>query len=173
MLSLYRLDQRHWKRWQAIAGSCQQILTEQQIADGNTGTILADVNTLLGFVGPEGIVTKSKNASLPADRLPELNLRVSHPTHRWMHWLERFSAPSSWMTTIFTTSAIVTGAAGVASITIPKPTKGRLRRTLRSEKPSWHLRLKCALRLTTAITGNSMCAWSELNPRKVVWGGRQ
>ena len=79
MLFLYDLDQRHWKRWQSIAGSCQQLLTEQQIAVGNPGTILTDVNTLLGFVGLEGIVTKSKNASLPADRLPELNLRVSHP----------------------------------------------------------------------------------------------
>jgi len=57
MLSLYSLDQRHWKRWQSIAGSCQQLLTEQSIAVGNPGTILTDVNTLLGFVGPEGMVS--------------------------------------------------------------------------------------------------------------------
>jgi hypothetical protein len=42
MFSLYSLDQRHWKRWQSIAGSYQQLLTEQQIADGNPGTILTD-----------------------------------------------------------------------------------------------------------------------------------
>jgi hypothetical protein len=79
MLFLYDLSEHHWKRWQSIAGSCQQLLTEQQIAVGNPGTILTDVNTLLEFVGPKGLVTKSKNASLPADRLPELNLHVSHP----------------------------------------------------------------------------------------------
>ena len=79
MLFLYQLKRGQWNRWRSIAGSCQQLLTQQQIAPGNPGTILTDVNTLLEFVGPDGLVTKSKNASLPADRLPELNLLVSHP----------------------------------------------------------------------------------------------
>ena len=34
---------------------------------------------MLEFVGSSGIVTKSRNASLPAERLPELNLKAGHP----------------------------------------------------------------------------------------------
>ena len=34
---------------------------------------------MLEFVGPDGIVTKSRNASLPSERLPELNAKVSDP----------------------------------------------------------------------------------------------
>lgn len=79
MLSRYGLNQRWWKQWQSIAGSCQQRLSQQQIAEGNPGTILTDINTLLEFVGPKGLATKSKNASFPTDQLPELNRRISHP----------------------------------------------------------------------------------------------
>ncbi len=79
MLSFYDLDQRGWKRWQAVADQCQRNLTEQQIALGNPGTILRDVDAMLEFVGPGGIVTKSRNASLPSERLPELNLKSSYP----------------------------------------------------------------------------------------------
>ncbi|HRY52035.1 MAG TPA: hypothetical protein P5186_28735, partial [Candidatus Paceibacterota bacterium] len=60
---LYGPDPRQWKRWHSIASQCQQLLTQKQIAEGNPGTILTDVNTLLEFVGPAGIATKSRNAS--------------------------------------------------------------------------------------------------------------
>src|SRR2546426_6510836 len=79
MFSLYDLDQRGWKRWTTIAHQCRQRLTEQQMAPGCPGTILEEVNTLLEFVGPGGIATKSRNASLPVERLPELNLKASYP----------------------------------------------------------------------------------------------
>jgi hypothetical protein len=79
MFSFYDLDQRGWKRWRSVADQCQRRLTEQQITLGNPGTILRDVDTLLEFVGPSGIVTKGRNASLPSERLPELNLKSSHP----------------------------------------------------------------------------------------------
>ena len=46
---------------------------------GRSRRILKDVDTLLEFVGPGGIVTKSRNATLPSERLPELNAKVSHP----------------------------------------------------------------------------------------------
>ena len=59
MFSLYDLDPRAWKRWRTIAHQCQQRLTEQQMAPGCPGTILQEVNTLLEFVGPGGIATKS------------------------------------------------------------------------------------------------------------------
>jgi hypothetical protein len=79
MFGLYDLDPRVWKRWQAVADQCRRRLTEQRIALGSPGTILRDVDTMLEFVGSSGIVTKSRNASLPAERLPELNLKASHP----------------------------------------------------------------------------------------------
>jgi hypothetical protein len=79
MLYLYGLEPKSWKRWRSLAKECQRRLTEQQIAFGDPGTILKDVDTLLEFIGPGGIVTKSRNASLPSERLPELNAKVSHP----------------------------------------------------------------------------------------------
>ncbi len=79
MFNLYGLDERYWKRWQTLADQCQRLLTEPQIVPGSPGTILKDVDTLLEFVGLDGIVTKSRNASLPTERLPELNLKSSHP----------------------------------------------------------------------------------------------
>ena len=79
MFYLYGLDQRVWKRWETLADQCQRHLTEQQIAPESPGTILKEVDRLLEFIGPAGIVTQSRNASLPAERLPELNRKASHP----------------------------------------------------------------------------------------------
>jgi hypothetical protein len=79
MFSLYSIDTKSRKRWHALSNQCQQRLTEQQITSGEPGTILKDVDTVLEFVGPDGIVTKSRNASFPSERLPELNAKVGHP----------------------------------------------------------------------------------------------
>src|ERR1017187_2208354 len=79
MFSLYSLDTKSWKRWRTLADQCQRRLTEQQITLLDPGTILKDVKAMLEFVGPDGIVTKSRNANLPPERLPELNAKVSHP----------------------------------------------------------------------------------------------
>src|SRR5438093_12702111 len=79
MFSLYYLDNKCWKRWQSVADECRRRLTEQQIVPGNPGTILKDIDTLIQFVGEDGIVTGSRNAAFPAARLPELNAKVSDP----------------------------------------------------------------------------------------------
>ena len=79
MLHLFGPEPKSWRRWRSRADQCQRHLTKQQIAPGNPGAILKDVDTLLKFVGPGGIVTKSRNASLPSELLPELNSKVSHP----------------------------------------------------------------------------------------------
>jgi len=79
MFPLDGFDNKTWKRWRTLTGEAKQRLTEQQIALGNPGTILKEVNTLLQFVRPGGTVTKSLNASLPAKQLPELNEKVSYP----------------------------------------------------------------------------------------------
>jgi len=75
----YNLDQKNLKRWQALAEQCQRQLTEQQILPGNPGTILKDVNTFLECIGPDGMVTRSRNACVPSERLPELNAKSGHP----------------------------------------------------------------------------------------------
>jgi hypothetical protein len=79
MLQLFCLERSSWKRWQSLAGQCKARLAEQQIAPGDPGAILTDVDTLLEFVGVGGIVSQSRNASFPAQILPALSAKVSHP----------------------------------------------------------------------------------------------
>src|SRR4051812_17975646 len=76
MLSFYGLDEKVWKRWEAMASRFKESLTGQQITAVGPGTILKDVETLTEFVGPDGIATKG---NLPIDRLPELNEKSGHP----------------------------------------------------------------------------------------------
>jgi hypothetical protein len=78
MLRLYGLDKKNRKRWRTLANQCQRGLTAQQISPGDPGTILKDVNALLEFVGPDGIITNSDNASLPSKLLPELNAKAAY-----------------------------------------------------------------------------------------------
>ncbi len=79
MLSLYFLETRQWRRWEARGEQCRQGLAQQQITAQNPGTILKDVQTFLEFVGLQGIATKSGTATVPAGRLSELNAKISHP----------------------------------------------------------------------------------------------
>src|ERR1051325_489573 len=79
MLYLLGLEPKSQNRWERLRETCQQQLSAQKIVAGNPGTILKDVETILQFIGPEGIVTRSQNATFPADRLPELNAKISHP----------------------------------------------------------------------------------------------
>jgi hypothetical protein len=79
MFFLYDLNQQTWKRWRNLADQCQRRLAEQQISPEDPGSILNDVKMLLEFVGPRGMVTKSRNASLPSALLPELNTKTCHP----------------------------------------------------------------------------------------------
>lgn len=75
----FYLDNRRWKRWETIAEESRARLTAQRIAAGEPGTILKDVEGIIQFVGPEGMATKSRNATFPAERLPELNAKSGHP----------------------------------------------------------------------------------------------
>lgn len=56
-----------------------RVLTEQTISMQGPGTILRDVQTLLDWIGPEGIPTKSRQGNLPTAALPEINRRLSNP----------------------------------------------------------------------------------------------
>lgn len=79
MLSLYHLNGKLSKRWRSVAKECQRRLTEQEIVPVDPGTILKEIEIFIEFLGPSGIVSKSRNATLPAERLPELNAKMSHP----------------------------------------------------------------------------------------------
>ena len=79
MWLLRGFDKDSDKFWKGAAAECRRRLTEQRIGPGAPGTMLMDVDTLLEAVGPEGIPTKSRNASLPLELLPALNLKMSHP----------------------------------------------------------------------------------------------
>jgi hypothetical protein len=62
-----------------VADRCRQILSQQQITMDGPGTILRDIETLIEFIGPGGLETKSKQGNLPAAALPALNARLSQP----------------------------------------------------------------------------------------------
>ncbi|MCL4176180.1 MAG: hypothetical protein KJ072_00310 [Verrucomicrobia bacterium] len=61
------------------ADRCRQVLSAQQITMEGPGTILRDVETILEFIGPGGLKTKSQQGNLPAAVLPELNARLAQP----------------------------------------------------------------------------------------------
>ncbi len=62
---------------QKLARQSQKTLTEQAITADGPGTILRDVETLLGFIVEQGLVTKSRQGNLPAEVLPALNERLA------------------------------------------------------------------------------------------------
>jgi hypothetical protein len=62
-----------------VADQCREVLTTQEITAQGPGTILADIQTMIEFIGPGGLATSSSTGNLPAVVLPELNQRLSHP----------------------------------------------------------------------------------------------
>lgn len=57
----------------------KQILLDTQISLDTPGTILRDFNTVLEFIGTDGIETSGKFHLIPMKRLGELNGRLCHP----------------------------------------------------------------------------------------------
>lgn len=62
-----------------LSDECRLLLQDQHVSSGGPGTILADIETLLAFVGERALVTKSKQGNLPAEVLPELNTLLAAP----------------------------------------------------------------------------------------------
>ncbi len=56
-----------------------EILEQQSISATSPGTILSDFQTLLDFVGSDGIVVSNSIHTLPLKLLADLNLRLSQP----------------------------------------------------------------------------------------------
>jgi hypothetical protein len=66
-----------------IPDKAQRSLREQEIGEDGPGTILRDFETLLMFIGEDGLKTTGKYHFLPQARLNELNERMSRPVrHR-------------------------------------------------------------------------------------------
>src|SRR5262249_5512835 len=62
----------------------EQILREQVIDDSHPGTILRDFQSVLDFVGPEGVEAAGKYNLLPIKAIDELDRRLSRPLHLQM-----------------------------------------------------------------------------------------
>jgi len=69
-----------------IPDEAQQTLREQQINEDGPGTILRDFDTLLTFIGEDGLKTTGKYRFLPQAKLNELNERMCRPVR---HGLKR------------------------------------------------------------------------------------
>ena len=69
-----------------ISDSAQRILRDQDIDDNGPGTVIADFETVLQFIGNDGLKTTSKYYLLPQSKLDALNLQMSRPV---MHQLKR------------------------------------------------------------------------------------
>lgn len=69
-----------------ISASARQVLREQEIDDDGPGTVLADFETLLQFIGDDGLKTTGKYYLLPQGKLDTLNLQMSRPV---VHRLKR------------------------------------------------------------------------------------
>jgi len=66
-----------------IPDKAQRSLREQEVGEDGPGTILRDFDTLLMFIGEDGLKTTGKYHFLPQAKLNELNERMSRPVrHR-------------------------------------------------------------------------------------------
>lgn len=57
----------------------QKILQDQVIDEEGPGTILKDFETILDFVGPDGVTVSANTNQFPLKLLGELNARMTHP----------------------------------------------------------------------------------------------
>lgn len=67
------------KRLREQAEPAGQCLNDQGISGRMPGSILADIQAMIDFIGPAGVPTQSKHGSFSNAPLPELNQRLSAP----------------------------------------------------------------------------------------------
>jgi hypothetical protein len=59
--------------------SDQQLLQQQALDEKGPGTVLADFETLLRFIGPDGVPVSGKYGLLPMRSLAQLNSQLARP----------------------------------------------------------------------------------------------
>ena len=69
-----------------VSDTAKRVLHDQVVDDDHPGSILRDFETLLEFVGEEGLQTTGKYYFLPQSKLDQLNSVMSHPV---VHRLKR------------------------------------------------------------------------------------
>jgi hypothetical protein len=62
-----------------LGDSDQQLLQQQAIDEKGPGTVLADFETLLRFIGPDGVPVSGKYGLLPMRSLAQLNSQLARP----------------------------------------------------------------------------------------------
>ena len=62
-----------------MADTSRRYLAEETISAKGPGTIVADVEVMIAFIGEAGLAGGSRNGNLPAEVLPELNDRLADP----------------------------------------------------------------------------------------------
>jgi hypothetical protein len=67
------------KKFQTNAEQCRQWLAAQRITLDQPGSILRDVQTLIEFIGADGLITSSNKGNLPNAALPAINARLTQP----------------------------------------------------------------------------------------------
>ncbi len=67
------------KKLMATVAQFERFLTEQQISASGPGTICADIQKLIEFIGVGGIRSQSNQGNLPSSVLPDLNRQLSQP----------------------------------------------------------------------------------------------
>jgi hypothetical protein len=70
----------------------EDLLQQQTILEGKPGTILFDFNTLLNFIGAEGILVTGTHL-LPMKQLSDLNARLTHPIQHGLSRPQQKSYP--------------------------------------------------------------------------------
>ncbi len=67
------------KKFQPNAEHCRRCLSTQQFTLDQPGSILRDVQTLIDFIGLDGLITSSNKGNLPNAALPAINARLTQP----------------------------------------------------------------------------------------------
>jgi len=77
----------------AVPVEARRILREQQIDEDGPGTILRDFETLLTFIGEDGLKTTGKHYFLPRAKLDDLNARMTRPVRQRLKRPQQRSFP--------------------------------------------------------------------------------
>jgi hypothetical protein len=72
----------------------QQIFKQELRSDDGAGSVIRDFETLLDFIGSDGLAVSGQNHWLPLRRLPDLNARLTRPIQLDLKRPQQISYPS-------------------------------------------------------------------------------
>ena len=129
-----------------------QLLADQEINQEQPGTILKDFQTVLAFIGPEGVPSRGKHKLLPMKSLGELNSLMTRPvelclkrpqqrSYAYLHGLcrlaerrpARCAAASRWDRAVSAAGCVPRSGTGRQGLH-PEPAPGQTRKHLRPKR---------------------------------------